>query len=599
MLSLKNTSLVAFAAVVALPLIVFWAWPYTARHDARLTDAGERNLIVARSLSASLEFYHDEITRIFDHALADSDDPVRFDEVELASEAGFGYIAWIDETGRVLRKVGNRANLVPATYEPFELLRLKDETKRSAALARVRLGSGNRPELFVARSLRGRLVVASVLTDHIVNLAQRVNANRDLTVSIVDETGRVIASPFRHWELQVKDLSALQVVRSIALGIQAVSEADIPEVGEPVIVAGVPVNGAGWGVIVGESADQIIAGDSKTSFAIAMLMILIAALIGSLAAAPIVGPLMALSRAARRMQNGETGVRIEALGRFAPTELAELRQAFNAMATSVASAQDEEAVARGKAEQANRSKTEFLRNVTHEIRTPLNAIIGFSEVLLNECRRMNLPQRQLGHAEDICAAGRHLLSLINSLLDLSRIEAGQYQLQDAPTAVDEVLGRCVRFLEPAALARKTRLTVDLDETLPDIMADERALFQCVLNLVSNAVRYGRENGTVEIGARLSRLHGLEITIADDGPGIPAEYLDKVMEPFVRVGGEASRNVEGSGLGLPIVKKLIELHGGSFLLESTVGAGTTARLRLPQARLLARSSDAAAVSSAAA
>lgn len=599
MLSLKNTSLVAFAAVVALPLIVFWAWPYTARQDARLTDAGERNLIVARSLSAALEFYHDEISSVFDHALAHSDDPARFDEVELASDAGFGYIAWVDDAGRVLRKVGNRASLVPAVYEPAELRRLKEEINLVAPLARVRIGAGNRPELFVVRGHRGRLVVASVLTDHIVSLAQRVNANRDVSVSIVDETGRVIASPLRHWELQVKDLSSLPAVRSLASGIQAVSVADIPEIGRSVITAGVPVNGAGWGVIVGEPADQIVADDSRTSFAIAILMILIAALIGSLAAAPIVGPLLSLSRAARRMQKGETSVRIESLGRFAPTELVELSQAFNAMAEGVSSAQGEEAVARDKAEQANRSKTEFLRNVTHEIRTPLNAIIGFSEVLLNECRRMNLPQRQLGHAEDICAAGRHLLSLINSLLDLSRIEAGQYQLQDAPTAIDEVLGRCVRFLEPAAQARKTKLKVELDDTLPDIMADERALFQCVLNLVSNAVRYGRDGGSVEIGARLSRLHGLEITVCDDGPGIPAEYLDKVMEPFVRVGGEANRNVEGSGLGLPIVKKLIELHGGSFVLESTVGAGTTARLRIPQARFLQRSDTEGAAPSAAA
>jgi two-component system cell cycle sensor histidine kinase PleC len=211
-------------------------------------------------------------------------------------------------------------------------------------------------------------------------------------------------------------------------------------------------------------------------------------------------------------------------------------------------------------------------------------------VLLNECRRMNLPHRQLAHAEDICAAGRHMLGLINSLLDLSRIEAGQYQLHEAPTAVDEVVGRCVRFLEPAAHARMANIEMRIEENLPDILADERALFQSVLNLASNAIRYGREGGHVVISAAPSRLHGLEITIVDDGPGIPPEYLDKVMEPFVRVACEANRHVEGSGLGLPIVKKLVELHGGSFLLESTAGAGTTARIRIPEARLLPRAGD---------
>ncbi|MFO1172248.1 MAG: sensor histidine kinase [Hyphomicrobiaceae bacterium] len=587
MLSLKNTSLVAFAAVVALPLIVFWAWPYSTAMDERLADAGERDLLIARSLSASLEFYHDELTAIFDDAVSDSDSPASFGDAQLASEAGFDYIAWVDETGRVLRKLGDHADLVPPVYDTVRLSALRAELKLGTPLGRVRASVSSRPELFFVRSRNNRLIVASVSTEHITNLAQRVNANREIVVSIVDAAGRVIASPLRHWELQAKDLSSLPVVRGLSMGIQGVSEADLAELGSSMIAAAVPVNGAGWGVIVSEPSAEVGVGDTQTSFAIAILVILVAALVGSLIAAPIVGPLMALSRAAQRMQKGETEVRIESLSWFAPTELIELRQAFNGMAESVAKARAEEAVARDTSDRANRSKTEFLRNVTHEIRTPLNAIIGFSEVLLNECRRMNLPQRQLGHAEDICAAGRHLLSLINSLLDLSRIEAGQYQLQDAPTAIEEVLARCVRFLDPAAQARKTKLSIALDGDLPDVLADERALFQIVLNLVSNAVRYGREGGSVEISAKRSRLHGLEITVADDGPGIPAEYLDKVMEPFVRVGGEANRNVEGSGLGLPIVKKLMELHGGSFILESTVGAGTTARLRLPADRLLPR------------
>ncbi len=180
-----------------------------------------------------------------------------------------------------------------------------------------------------------------------------------------------------------------------------------------------------------------------------------------------------------------------------------------------------------------------------------------------------------------------MLSLINSLLDLSRIEAGQYHLQEAPTALDEVIARCVRFLGPAAQARKAQIEMHIAPDLPDVVADERALFQSVLNLAANAIRYGREGGHVIISAVPSRLHGVEIAVSDDGPGIPAEYLDKVMEPFVRVASEANRNVEGSGLGLPIVKKLVELHGGGFVLESTVGTGTTARIRLPASRLLPR------------
>ena len=363
MLSLKNTSLVAFAAVVALPLIVFWAWPYSTAMDERLADAGERDLLIARSLSASLEFYHDELTAILDDAVSDSDSPASFGDAQLASEAGFDYIAWVDETGRVLRKLGDHADLVPPVYDTVRLSALRAELKLGTPLGRVRASVSSRPELFFVRSRNNRLIVASVSTEHITNLAQRVNANREIVVSIVDAAGRVIASPLRHWELQAKDLSSLPVVRGLSMGIQGVSEADLAELGSSMIAAAVPVNGAGWGVIVSEPSAEVGVGDTQTSFAIAILVILVAALVGSLIAAPIVGPLMALSRAAQRMQKGETEVRIESLSWFAPTELIELRQAFNGMAESVAKARAEEAVARDTSDRANRSKTEFLRNV--------------------------------------------------------------------------------------------------------------------------------------------------------------------------------------------------------------------------------------------
>ncbi|MEZ5925603.1 MAG: sensor histidine kinase [Hyphomicrobiaceae bacterium] len=588
MLSLKTTTLVAFAAIVAIPLFVFWAWPYSAQVEARLAEAGERNLLVARSVSLALEFYHEKLTSTFEHAASEFDQQHSFDEHDLIEGLGFRYIAWADaESGRVLDKAGLRADLVPGQLEAQRLADLKSDLETGpTGTALVRVTPSGLPELLLTRKQRGIIVVASISTDAINDLVRKLNANPQLGVSIVDKAGRVIASPTQSWATPAKDLSTPMPVP--ALGAEGIVETRLPGLNEPVIAATAIVDGAGWGVIVYEPVRLASSAHSQTStMAIAVLIILIAALVGSLAAAPIVRPLMAVSRAARRMQEGDTEVRIRSMGRLAPTEIDELAQAFNAMAEGVASARAQEADARERAECANQSKSEFLRNVTHEVRTPLNAIIGFSEVLLNECRRMNLPHRQIAHAEDICAAGRHMLSLINSLLDLSRIEAGQYQLQEAPAAVDEIIARCVRFIGPAADARRTRIDTHIDDSLPDVMADERALFQVVLNLVANAVRYGREGGHIVISATPSRLHGLEITIADDGPGIPLEYLDKVMEPFVRVASDANRNVEGSGLGLPIVKKLVELHGGSFGLESTVGAGTTARIRIPSARLLPR------------
>ncbi len=590
MLSLKNTSLVTFAAIVAAPLVVFWAWPYSSQVDARISEAGEHNLLLAQSVGLSIEFYHDEVVNAFEHVLSAHDANDGMVDTELLSGLGLRYAGWVDETtGAVRSKFGVRADLMPDTYSPGELAALKARLAAGKASAlQVRIGADQQPELMLVSSRQGTILVAGVSTSELVRLAERINANREIGIEIVDGTGRIIASPLKHWEQQAKDLSDLQLVADLTTHRQVISQEDLPESSGPAIVAAVQAGDTGWGVLVHEPVGAASSAGSQTlTLSIAFLIILTAALVGSLATAPVVGPLMAVSRAARRMQDGDTDVRIAKLGWLTPKEVLNLSQAFNAMAESVASSRAQEAEARAKAEQANLSKTEFLRNVTHEVRTPLNAIIGFSEVLLNECRRMNLPHRQISHAEDISSAGRHMLSLINSLLDLSRIEAGQYQLQEAPTALDEVLARCVRFLGPAAQARKTQIEMHIAPELPDIVADERALFQSVLNLAANAIRYGREGGHVIISAVPSRLHGVEIAVSDNGPGIPAEYLDKVTEPFVRVASEANRNVEGSGLGLPIVKKLIELHGGSFVLESTLGAGTTARIRLPANRLLPR------------
>jgi signal transduction histidine kinase len=593
MLSLKNTSLVAFAAIVAIPLVVFWAWPESSAISSRTDEAGKRNLALGRSVGITIDFYHAEIAKALDHAIEDVDagrDPAR-------ANLAFCYIAWVDsETGRVKRKIGLRTELVADTLSPAELADLKTSLDPgNTGAAQLHLQFGRDPELRLTRAKPGTIIVANIATGYVRAMAQRINLDRRVAVTILDPKGRVIASQNQSWERQAKDLSTLELVQKLKSGEADSAEIVMPETGERVIASAVPAAGTGWGVIFHEPISNFagnVAASQTPALMLTAVCILIAALIGSLAAAPIVAPLMNVIRAARRMQSGGAEVRIPALSRFAPTELVELSQAFNAMAESVMSARAQEADARAKAERASQSKSEFLRNVTHEVRTPLNAIIGFSEVLLNECRRMNLPHHQIAHAEDIRAAGQHMLSLVNSLLDLSRIEAGQYVLHEAPVALDEVVSRCIRFLEPAARARRTRLEMRIDDTTPDVVADEQALFQSVLNLTANAVRYGREGGHVLITDKSARLHGVEIVIADDGPGIASEHLDKVMEPFVRIAGEANRHVEGSGLGLPIVKKLVELHGGSFVLESTVGAGTTARIRLPASRLLPRSEAAA-------
>ena len=221
-------------------------------------------------------------------------------------------------------------------------------------------------------------------------------------------------------------------------------------------------------------------------------------------------------------------------------------------------------------EAANRHKSEFLANMSHELRTPLNAIIGFSEVL-GERLFGELNEKQAEYTDDILSSGRHLLSLINEILDLSKVEAGRMELElatfDLPLAIDNAR----TFVRERATTHGIALDVDVDERLGDITGDERKIKQILLNLLSNAVKFTPEGGRIGIEAR--QADGVvEISVSDTGVGIAPEDQPKIFEEFRQVGSDYTHKVEGTGLGLTLAKKFVELHGGKIWVESEVGKG---------------------------
>jgi signal transduction histidine kinase len=230
-------------------------------------------------------------------------------------------------------------------------------------------------------------------------------------------------------------------------------------------------------------------------------------------------------------------------------------------------------------EAANRHKSEFLANMSHELRTPLNAIIGFSEVL-QERLFGELNEKQAEYTDDILTSGRHLLSLINEILDLSKVEAGRMELElatfDLPLAIDNAR----TFVRERAIKHGITLDVDVDERLGDYVGDERKIKQILLNLLSNAVKFTAEGGRIEISAR--KISGsVEISVSDTGIGIAPEDLPKIFEEFRQVGSDYSHKVEGTGLGLTLAKKFVELHGGKIWVTSEFGKGSTFSFSLPK------------------
>ncbi len=231
----------------------------------------------------------------------------------------------------------------------------------------------------------------------------------------------------------------------------------------------------------------------------------------------------------------------------------------------------------GVLEVASRHKSEFLANMSHELRTPLNAVIGFSEVLL---QRMfgELNDKQEEYLQDIYASGQHLLSLINDILDLSKIEAGRMELEltdfDFPTALDSALS----LIRERAGRRSIALHLSVDERLGQMRADERKLRQVVLNLLSNAIKFTPEGGRIGVAA-VSRDEFVEVSVSDTGVGIAPEDQEAVFEEFRQV-GTAAKKVEGTGLGLALSRKFIELHGGRIWVQSQVGIGSTFTFTIP-------------------
>jgi signal transduction histidine kinase len=229
-------------------------------------------------------------------------------------------------------------------------------------------------------------------------------------------------------------------------------------------------------------------------------------------------------------------------------------------------------------ELANRHKSEFLANMSHELRTPLNAVIGFSEVLI-EGMFGEMNEKQLDYVQDIHSSGRHLLSLINDILDLSKIEAGRMELEVTTFNLPGAIDNAVTLVRERAQRHGIELRTEVLETLGDYSGDERKFKQIMLNLLSNAVKFTGDGGRVTVEAHLGS-GGIEVSVADTGIGIAPEDQPKVFEEFVQVGGNYATKREGTGLGLPLAKRFVELHGGRMWLESQPGAGSTFFFSLP-------------------
>lgn len=286
----------------------------------------------------------------------------------------------------------------------------------------------------------------------------------------------------------------------------------------------------------------------------------------------------------RRLQGGQVYMRIRS------AIVPEHRHDWLRVITTVGDVSDRKRVelalhaAKEEADNANRAKSRFLASMSHELRTPLNAIIGFSEIMAKQMFGPIGEPRYIAYAEDVHNSGQHLLSLINDMLDLSRIESGKYELFEENLNAGNLFDWVLNMTEPQITACGVHVDLDVQEDLPDFRADHRAMRQVLLNLFSNALKFTPAGKSVILRALQDAATGeIVFQVADTGRGIPADMLATITQPFVQAGDNYTRRETGTGLGLSITKSLVELHGGSLHLISTEHVGTVVSVRLPADR----------------
>ena len=513
---------------------------------------------------------------------------------------------------KLLRQVPAITDIVQVDQSGRELLRVsrvgldvvnsrKDHSTRPEFKETIRAGTWYGPVHF-RRETEPYLSIGVAHTDQdsgvtlvemnlkfIWDLVSQIRVGKTGYAYVVDTNGQLIAHPDSSLVLQKSNLLSLQQVQ-VALAGGELGAGDLYGGGPTgdrrtagtVFSAYAHITPLNWVVFVEQPRDEAFAPLYGSFLRVGILLAagLVTSLLASLALARrMVTPIRALQVGAATIGSGQLHHRINVK---TGDELELLADAFNQMAARI---EESYSVLEKKVEErtrelesVNRHKSEFLANMSHELRTPLNAIIGFSEVL-NERMFGELNDKQAEYVQDIYTSGRHLHALINDILDLSKIEAGRMELDLSSFTLSSVVDAAVTLLRERAHRAGVKLEVAVSADLGEVRADERKLKQILLNLLSNALKFTPTGGRIGVTAR--RDNGVAaISVSDTGIGIAPENHEIIFEEFRQVHGDSLHPREGTGLGLALTRKFVEMHGGKIWVQSELGKGSTFTFNFP-------------------
>lgn len=500
--------------------------------------------------------------------------------------------SWIDRTGNEQLRVSRLAMDATGSNRDYSTApRFVTASKGQTYFSAVYFRKETEPYMTISRAAGGRdggVTAIDVNLKFVWDVVSQIRIGKSGLAYVVDASGHLIAHPDISLVLQKLDWSTMPQVRAAREGLQTLPEwqpitiVATDQTGQEVLTSNAPIPTLGWHVITEVRLSEAFAPLIAELYRSALLLVvgLLLSVIASVyLARRMVQPIRALREGAAQIGAGRLEQRLDVR---TGDELQELGEQFNKMAADLKeSYSDLERKIEERTREleiANKHKSEFLASMSHELRTPLNAIIGFSEVLQ---QRMfgEMNEKQAEYIDDIHGSGKHLLSLINDILDLSKVEAGRMELElatfDLPSAIDNAL----TLVKERAGIHGIELSCAVDPAVSEINADERKFKQILLNLLSNAVKFTPEGGRIVVAAR--PVDGMiEVSVTDTGIGIATEDQEAVFEEFRQVGKDYTKKAEGTGLGLALTRKFVELHGGKIRVTSVVGKGSTFAFTLP-------------------
>ena len=588
---LRYLLVAVFTIVATVPVLILATWVERNALRQEIERVREKHLLLAENTALVLDRYARDAERAFEQLVRLHESGTTLDPgFAVAARHGFRHFCVIDADGNIVAHTDDGHDDVDL-FHNARVGKLLSTAREEVSYSNIMADNAGTPTIFLTRRVGAdHFAVAAMDPEFIIALQTAITFGQKGHAAIVDEAGNVIAHPNRAWQKSIKNLSKVRPVKKMMAGRNGVTTFFSPAVKMDMISGFTTVPRTGWGVMVPQPMDELIAqahAVKRNAVTLAAFGVVAAALLGWFIAGRIIRPVDAVRLTARRIAEGKLNSRVPPMPALATSDLRELADGFDEMAQRIQDDQKSLAEALSRAQSADRAKSQFLANMSHELRTPLNAIIGFSETMERQVLGPVDNEKYLSYATDIRESGEHLLSIIRNILDLSKIETGNMEVEDDIVEIPEIVDSALDMVRLQARETRIDLAVKIDDSLPQIRGSEVKLKQVLVNLLSNAVKYTPEGGRVDLTATRDYGGGIVIGIADTGVGMSRADLTVALIPFGRAADQVVMSAGGTGLGLPIAKRLTEIHGGSLEIDSEEGAGTKVLIHLPAARVIAK------------